>query len=551
MPIVIITSGALIVLMLALLQSIVSMRTITNYSYYNKLAEEAAEAGTVYAGACLEANGRTPTWGSTSTTSLTEHSDCNGTQNVFAATTTSGVYASLPIKFTVGAIEATPSSVNIASIGSTTMPGMSLPILGYINKSITWPVSLIGQRSVSGAYRTCGIMSGAVYCWGRNAVGQLGNGVHSAITTDPSDEDPAVDTLTPVKVVREVGVLSGKYVEDIFAAAYHNCALTDEGKVYCWGHNNYGQLGTGDKLNRDKPVEVKGLLEGKVVTAIGGTNNTSCAIAEGKIYCWGNGASGTVGNGSTTSSNTTPTAVVTGVTNGLSSSYTATKLSSSGSLSATMCAVADGKAYCWGHNAYGQVGDGSTTNRTAPRKVVDTGVLSGKTVTDISQDGSSGETTHACAVANGRAYCWGDNGNGVLGNNSTTDSTTPVAVSTSGVLNGKTITRIVAGMYHTCAMTSEDKIVCWGYNGYGQLGNNSTTTSRVPVYIYQNGQIVDEVISDLGGGTNRGCAVVKSGKSYCWGLNSSAGQIGDGTRINRKVPTESIFLRPQNNEFIY
>lgn len=552
MPVILITSMMLILLLLALSQTIMSMRNAVNYSYYSKLSELSAESGSIYAAACFESYDKNQNWGDTSSTYLTESSNCSGNQTAYAASTTSGINATTPIHFNIGNLRITPSSISIASNGTSTLPGSSSPITGTLNRSLTWETTLSAAKSASGAYRTCGVMSGAVYCWGRGAVGQLGNGVHSTVSTQPDYDDPNVSSNTPVKVVRETGVMAGKTVTDIFAAAYHNCALTSEGKVYCWGYNKYGQLGDGTTTNRDKPVEVKGALSGKVVTSIGGTYYTSCAIAESKIYCWGNSTYGTAGTGSATGTITTPTLVKTGVTGGLSSSYNASKLSTSGSMSYTMCAIVDGKAFCWGRNRFGEVGDNSITTRYEPRAVTATGVLSGKTITDITSDGYDDDSTaHACAVADGKAYCWGDNGSGVLGNNSTTDSRVPVAVYTSGVLSGKTITRIVAGQYHTCALTSEAKIACWGNGQYGRLGNNSTTTSKVPVLIYQNGQISGETIVDLGGGTNRGCAVVASGKSYCWGVNQSAGQIGDGTRIDRTVPTESTFLRPINNNFIY
>ncbi len=551
MPVILITAMSIVILMLALSQAIMSMRNAINFSYYSQLAEESAEAGTIYTKACLDINNRSQTW--TAANPLTQSSDCNGSPNTFAASTINGVNASIPIRFTVGNIGLTPSSVDISATGSATMPGASSAITGTVNRSITWQTNLVAAKSASGAYRTCGVLSGAVYCWGRNAAGQLGNGAHSAGATQPDTADPAVDSSIPVKVVREPGVLAGKNVVDMFAAAYHNCALTSEGKVYCWGYNANGQLGTGDTANRDKPVEVKGALEGKVVTSVGGSYYTSCAVAEGKIYCWGNSTYGTAGTGSSVTSITTPTLVQANVTGGLSSTYTATKLSGSGSMSYTMCAIADGKAYCWGRNRYGEVGDNSTTVRYQPRAVTATsGLLGGKTVTDITSDGDeSSSTVHSCAVADSKAYCWGDNGSGVLGNNSTTDSKVPVAVNVSGVLSGKTITRIVAGQQHVCALTSEAKVACWGNGQYGRLGNNSVTTSRVPVHIYQNGQISGEQIVDIGGGTNRGCVVVTSGKSYCWGVNSTAGQIGDGTKTDRSVPTEAIFLRPENNNFIY
>lgn len=549
MPVILITSMAAVILMLALSQTIMSMRNMINYSYYSQLAEESAEAGTIYANACIEANSRTQTWGNTSTTSLTQSSSCSGNQSAFTASTTAGSNASIPIRFTVGDITVTPSSVTIPASGSATMPGASSPITGTMNRAITWSTDTSAQKSASGTARTCGVLSGNVYCWGDNTYGQLGN-------------NTTTDSLIPVKVYKESGVLAGKSVSDMFAAQDHNCAISS-GEVYCWGRNNYGQLGDGTTTNRSKPVKVAGALAGKTVTEVGGTSLASCAIAEGKIYCWGYNAYGTVGKNTTTTNYTTPTIVATaadGVTNGLASTYTATVLTS-GSRSTNMCAIADGKAYCWGPNKAGQIGNNTAPSSTiykAPVAVYTGGVLSGKTITAISQDGYSDVTgsptpppyAHVCAVASGAVYCWGENNSGQLGIGSSTDSQVPVAVSTSGVLSGKTIVDVVSGLSHSCALSSLGKVYCWGLNSSGQIGDNTKTTRTTPVAVYEeSGALQNATVAAIAGGANRGCAIANQ-KAYCWGLNSD-GQIGDGTTTNRLKPTESIFLRPTNNNYIY
>lgn len=542
LPVVLLTSMMLIVVMLALSQSIMSMRNSVNYSYYSQLAEESSEAGTIYAAACIDANGRAQTWNNT-TKPLNQSSDCDGNQNVYAASTTGGTNASIPIHFSVGNISVTPFSVDIPAQGTATTPGSSSTITGNANRAITWSTDTTAQKSVSGTERTCGILSGNVYCWGSNAYGQLGNGT-------------TIDSLTPVKVMKESGVLAGKQVTDMFAAQWHNCALS-AGEVYCWGRNNRGQLGDGTTTNRSKPVKVGGLLAGKTVTAVGGTYDSSCAIAIGKIYCWGYNQYGTVGANTTTTSYSTPTAVAT-VANGLPSTYTATALTS-GSRSVNMCAIADGLAYCWGENNAGQIGNNTAPSATiyrAPLAVYTAGVLSGKTVTAISQDGYSSAMTstppfsHVCVIANSALYCWGENNSGQLGNNSTTDSRVPVAVSTSGLLSGKTIVSVISGIPHSCALSSLGKVYCWGGNSSGQIGDNTSSTRTTPVSVYeQAGALLGATVTTIGGGANRGCATA-NGKSYCWGLNSN-GQIGDGTTTTRYKPTESLFLRPQNNNYIY
>jgi Tfp pilus assembly protein PilX len=156
------------------------------------------------------------------------------------------------------------------------------------------------------------------------------------------------------------------------------------------------------------------------------------------------------------------------------------------------CAIADGKAYCWGYNYYGQHGTGSTNPTNAsPVAVSTSGVLAGKTITSI----SVGER-HSCAVADGTAYCWGYNYYGQLGDNTTTNRYSPVAVNASGVLAGKTVTSINAAEKHTCAI-ADGKMYCWGYNYYGQLGTGSTyPSSLVPVAVSIAGVLAGKTVSD-------------------------------------------------------
>ena len=145
------------------------------------------------------------------------------------------------------------------------------------------------------------------------------------------------------------------------------------------------------------------------------------------------------------------------------------------------CAIApDNNVYCWGGGSGGRLGNNSTTNSSVPVAVSTSGVLAGKTIKQISA-GSS----HTCVIASDdKAYCWGMGTFGALGNNSTASSSVPVAVSTSGVLAGKTIKQISASSSHTCAIASDDKAYCWGYNNEAQLGNNSNINSSVPVRVY-------------------------------------------------------------------
>lgn len=217
--------------------------------------------------------------------------------------------------------------------------------------------------------------------------------------------------------------------------------------------------------------------------------------------CWGSNAFGKLGDGSTTESHI-PVSVT-----GLSGAIAIAAGTSH------TCAVASGGAKCWGYNAYGQLGNTSTTGSAVPVDV--SGLSSG--VTAI----AAGES-HTCAVASGGAQCWGDSTFGQLGNGSTTYSLIPVGV--SGL--GSAIAKIAAGAYHSCALTGGGAAKCWGANGGGQLGNGSTTGSAVPVYV--SGLASGVSVIAAGGFTT--CAVVgpaSGGTAQCWGYNYF-GQVGNG-----------------------
>ena len=196
------------------------------------------------------------------------------------------------------------------------------------------------------------------------------------------------------------------------------------------------------------------------------------------------------------------------------------------------CAVAsDDKAYCWGNNISGALGNNSTTNFSIPVAVNTEGVLAGKIIKSISDS-----NIHTCAIASdNKAYCWGNNKSGNLGNNSTTNSLIPVAVNTTGVLAGKTIKQISAGTSHTCAIASDDKAYCWGAGSSGQLGNGTTSMTKVPVAVNTTGVLAGKTIKQISAGSSHTCAIASDDKAYCWG-DGYPGQLGNGSTVNSSVP---------------
>lgn len=222
--------------------------------------------------------------------------------------------------------------------------------------------------------------------------------------------------------------------------------------------------------------------------------------------CWGSNGAGQLGNGTTTSTtydyNAHTIAVVAAI-------GTFSQLAAGGS---TSCGLGNaGDTYCWGSNASGQVGDGTTTNRLTPTRV--------SNITGISQ--VSVGAAHSCALrSDGAVFCWGANENGELGNGSLTPSSTPVQV--SGISSA---TQIVALATSSCALLANGTVSCWGDNSSGQLGNGTGQRSAIPVTV--KGLAGIQWLPASAGGASGLCAS-NAQDVWCWGSNTSA-QLANGT----------------------
>jgi alpha-tubulin suppressor-like RCC1 family protein len=348
----------------------------------------------------------------------------------------------------------------------------------------------------TGMYHTCAVTtSGALLCWGRNDYGQVGDGTTTS-------------RLAPVAVS---GLGSG--VTAVATGQIHTCAVVS-GAVRCWGDNSYGQLGDGTYATRQTPVAVSGLESGVVAVAAGEYH--SCALTSGgAVQCWGSNGVGSLGDGTLTD-RPTPVAV-SGLSSGVVSLATGTWHS---------CAVTGaGAVRCWGYNSYGQVGNGNTTNQTAPVTV--SGFASGGATV-------SAGAAHTCALTTvGGVRCWGLNYYGQLGDGTTTQRLTPVAVSTLSA-GGLAVS---AGHTWSCAVSAGGAVQCWGHNVYGQLGDGTTTDRSTPGVV--SGLSTGAVT--VAGRTTHTCAVTSGGIVKCWGRGDD-GQLGDGTATDRLTPVTAIGL---------
>jgi alpha-tubulin suppressor-like RCC1 family protein len=348
------------------------------------------------------------------------------------------------------------------------------------------PVNVSGLASgvsaiAVGWLHTCALTSGGgVKCWGWNYRGQLGDGT----TTDRH-------TLVNVS-----GLASG--VSAIAAGDSHTCALTAGGGVKCWGNNVTGQLGDGTTTTRLTPVNVNGLASGVSAIATGG-NHTCARTAGGGVKCWGWNYRGQLGDGTTTD-RLTPVNV-----NGLASGVSA--ITAGGQH--TCARTAGGGVKCWGYNSSGQLGDGTITDRLTPVGV--SGLASGASAI------TAGARYTCAQTAGGGVKCWGNNYYGQLGDGTTTDRLTPVNV--SGLASG--VSAITAGDWHSCALTSGGGVKCWGYNGDGELGDGTTTDRHTPVNVVvsiltksyrstgsQDGWLLESSETSNAGGTMNSAATV-------------------------------------------
>ncbi len=323
--------------------------------------------------------------------------------------------------------------------------------LGTGTTSDAWAPAIIsglsGVTSVAaGTLHSCAILSdGTVRCWGENAAGELGNG-----TTKNSP--------TPVAVAGLSGAMAVAVGDYNSLIGCHSCAALSDGTVQCWGTNISGELGNGTTSTPavGTLVNVSGVSG---ATAVIAGNGYSCALlSDGSVKCWGGGA---VGQNSATPS------VVPGLNGGVAMV--------AGGQDQACALFPDGTAKCWGYNGSGQLGNGTKIDSST---AVTVSGLSGATsiAAAFSNNGTDGDT---CAVlAGGTVQCWGDNSYGQLGNGTTT---TPDAGTTALVSGLSSATAVIAGEGYACALLSNHSVQCWGNNGNGELGNGTTTNSLTPV----------------------------------------------------------------------
>jgi hypothetical protein len=253
---------------------------------------------------------------------------------------------------------------------------------------------------------------------------------------------------------------------------------------------------------------------------------SSVAVTQAAPFGWGKNSQGQMGDGTSTDRATAVATLNTGALSG----RTVTAIA--GGDDFTLALTSDGKVYTWGNNNIGQLGDGTTNDSFVPVAVDMTGVLSGKTITAI----AAGSSSCYALGSDGKVYAWGSNYVGALGDGTGTNSSVPVAVDMTGVMSGKTVTAIAGAYLQGMALTSDGKVFCWGANTLGVLGDGTTTHRASPVAVDMTGVMSGKTIVAIAMAHYHGVAVSSAGRVYTWGGYGSSGTLGDGLATDSLAP---------------
>ena len=364
----------------------------------------------------------------------------------------------------------------------------------------------------NGLYFTCARYNeGSVKCWGDNANGQLGIG-STSIIGDATTEVGGANTFVNLGV--------GVTATQIVTGYYHVCALLNTGSVKCWGNNASGQLGQGNttQVGSTSVNDVANLAAinfgVRTVSTIYAFGNVSCAkFTNNTSVCWGKNTTGQLGEGGSTNvTSPSATAIDFGV------GRTASKIT--GGLDFACAILDDASVKCWGKYRYGQIGNGQAANAFLSTPTATSTLGVGRTAIDI----ASGYD-HTCVILDDATVkCWGRNQSGNLGDNSTTNSSVPIAPNAIGF----GVSLIWTGFQSTCVQSSVGAVKCWGSNNYGEqlLVGGGTTDLRQPGTAINFGTSL--VLSKMGVAYYTYCMITTGDRIKCWGRSTNAAGVSNG-----------------------
>jgi alpha-tubulin suppressor-like RCC1 family protein len=301
--------------------------------------------------------------------------------------------------------------------------------------------------------------------------------------------------------------------KQVDAGESHTCGVTTEGRLFCWGLDDRGQLGDGT-VNPDSPTPVEVIGNATNWAQVAAGSEHTCALkTNGRLFCWGDDDEGQLGDGIAGPDNPVPVQVTGNATNWAEVS--------AGEFH-TCARKTSGRVFCWGVDSEGQLGDGTVGSPFEQPTPVQ---VAGNATSWASLAKVATQSNHICArKTNGRLFCWGEDDDGRLGDGTIglpAESAVPVKV-TGNATNWK---RVTGGRVHTCALKRNGRIFCWGRDDSGQLGDGIVgPNTAIPVQVIGNATDWKSVAA----GDDHTCARTTSGRLFCWGLDNN-GQLGDGT----------------------
>lgn len=356
---------------------------------------------------------------------------------------------------------------------------------------------------------------GRVFTWGDNQYGQLGNG-NTTLSSIPKD-------ITETFSLHEF-----EKIDYITSGWGHSAALTSLNRLFVWGRNDSGQLGNGTTNDQHTPQDITPLfLLAQAETfhqVVLGWGHSAALTSSGRLFMWGKNESGQLGDGSNQNTNI-PLDITASLRRTIQDPIHMIALGSShsGLLTTT------GSLFTWGRNVYGQLGDGTTNSTSRPKEITQNMTLQDQ---EVISNISLGWGHSAVQTSLNRVFTWGFNQFGQLGNQTNDDQLRPIVLLTNNLLeNNAVIQQLKLGNGHSSLLTSNQQLFTWGFNQFGQLGNNTTINENKPTNIPIQ-LAPTETIKALSLGVNHSAVLTSTSRLILWGFNQY-GQLGNGTTINK------------------
>lgn len=326
------------------------------------------------------------------------------------------------------------------------------------------------------------------------------------------------------------GVLVGDPIVSAAAGANHLLLLGADGRVFAEGASTRGQLGNGVSGEGQGVVAVKPgseLGHRPFVAIATGFDDSFALTDDGRVFAWGLNHDGQLGGGNTNELVFQPQMVA---TNGVLKGKKVTAIAA-GSLHCLALTI-DGRVYAWGNNDSGQLGDGTTNGSRVPVAVEAGGVLAGKVVTAI----SAGSAFSLALTSDGQVFGWGYNEGGALGDGTLTNRLVPVAVDLTGAPAGAPVTAVSAGANFGLALTAFGRVLAWGDNDQGQLGDGTRDARPKPALVDFGTLVTNSLILHIATGSGHSLALTGDGTALGWGDNQNV-QLGGGINEDHLTPT--------------